>query len=285
MSTRFYNPKTLNETLVLLERYGPDALIVNGGTDAVLFLTEKKVDPEAIIYIANLPDFHEILSDESSVYLGGGVTYSEMLANPIIQKYQGMVDAVMQLASPPVRAIATPAGNICRAAPSADGTTILLALRAKVHLVSTRGARVVELKDFFKSIYETVCEPNELVVNIEIPLLKEGEGTGYYRLSRRKAQDIAMVLIGSYVRMEGGYIKDISISLGALNAYVRLAGELERAIIGKTMEEALAYTESVFPVEAKLRDDFFKEYKKDAVCTAVTRSVERAIINAKGEYV
>jgi len=285
MSTRFYNPKTLNETLVLLERYGPDALIVNGGTDAVLFLTEKKVDPEAIIYIANLPNFHEILSDESSVYLGGGVTYSEMLANPIIQKYQGMVDAVMQLASPPVRAIATPAGNICRAAPSADGTTILLALRAKVHLVSTRGARVVELKDFFKSIYETVCEPNELVVKIEIPLLKEGEGTGYYRLSRRKAQDIAMVLIGSYVRMEGGYIKDISISLGALNAYVRLAGELERAIIGKTMEEALAYTESVFPVEAKLRDDFFKEYKKDAVCTAVTRSVERAIINAKGEYV
>jgi len=285
MSTRFYNPKTLNETLVLLERYGPDALIVNGGTDAVLFLTEKKVDPEAIIYIANLPDFHEILSDESSVYLGGGVTYSEMLANPVIQKYQGMVDAVMQLASPPVRAIATPAGNICRAAPSADGTTILLALRAKVHLVSTRGARVVELKDFFKSIYETVCEPNELVVKIEIPLLKEGEGTGYYRLSRRKAQDIAMVLIGSYVRMEGGYIKDISISLGALNAYVRLAGELERAIIGKTMEEALAYTESVFPVEAKLRDDFFKEYKKDAVCTAVTRSVERAIINAKGEYV
>jgi len=285
MSTRFYNPKTLNETLVLLERYGPDALIVNGGTDAVLFLTEKKVDPEAIIYIANLPNFHGILSDESSVYLGGGVTYSEMLANPIIQKYQGMVDAVMQLASPPVRAIATPAGNICRAAPSADGTTILLALRAKVHLVSTRGARVVELKDFFKSIYETVCEPNELVVNIEIPLLKEGEGTGYYRLSRRKAQDIAMVLIGSYVRMEGGYIKDISISLGALNAYVRLAGELERAIIGKTMEEALAYTESVFPVEAKLRDDFFKEYKKDAVCTAVTRSVERAIINAKGEYV
>ena len=285
MSTRFYNPKTLNETLVLLERYGPDALIVNGGTDAVLFLTEKKVDPEAIIYIANLPNFHEILSDESSVYLGGGVTYSEMLANPIIQKYQGMVDAVMQLASPPVRAIATPAGNICRAAPSADGTTILLALRAKVHLVSTRGARVVELKDFFKSIYETVCEPNELVVKIEIPLLKEGEGTGYYRLSRRKAQDIAMVLIGSYVRMEGGYIKDISISLGALNAYVRLAGELERAIIGKTMEEALAYTESVFPVEAKLRDDFFKEYKKDAVCTAVTRSVERAIINAKGECV
>jgi len=285
MSTRFYNPKTLNETLVLLERYGPDALIVNGGTDAVMFLTEKKVDPEAIIYIANLPNFHEILSDESSVYLGGGVTYSEMLANPVIQKYQGMVDAVMQLASPPVRAIATPAGNICRAAPSADGTTILLALRARVHLVSTRGARVVELKDFFKSIYETVCEPNELVVKIEIPLLKEGEGTGYYRLSRRKAQDIAMVLIGSYVRMEGGYIKDISISLGALNAYVRLAGELERAIIGKTMEEALAYTESVFPVEAKLRDDFFKEYKKDAVCTAVTRSVERAIINAKGEYV
>jgi len=73
--------------------------------------------------------------------------------------------------------------------------------------------------------------------------------------------------------------------LGALNAYVRLASELERTIIGKTMEEALAYTDSIFPVEAKLRDDFFKEYKKDAVCTAVTRSVERAIINAKGEYV
>lgn len=282
MNTQFFKPKTLNEALVLLEQYGSRSFIINGGTDAVLFLADKTVTPEAIIHIADLPDFHAINANENSVYLAGGVTYREMLGSPIIRKYQGLTDAIMHLASPPIRVLATPAGNICRAAPSADCSTMLLALRAKVHLDSIKRKRVVELQDFFDSIYKTKCEPDEIVTGIEIPALKEGAGTGYYRLSRRKAQDIAMVLIGAYVYLDNGYIKDISISLGALNAYVRHASELEQALMGRTPEDALAHTASVFPVEAKLREDYFMEYKQEVVCTAVTRAVERAIMNAKG---
>ena len=282
METKFYRPNDQKEALFLLKQYGADAMIVNGGTDAVLQLTEKKVSPQAIIYISKLPQFHDITLENDSVFLGGAVTYREMLDSPIIQAYTGLIESILHLASPPIRELATPAGNICTAAPSADCTTMLLALRAKVHLASESGERVVELNDYYISTYKTTKRPDELVVKIELPALREGDGTGYCRLSRRKAQDIGKVLIGAYAHMEGERISDVSISLGALNAYVAHATELEQALIGKTADEALAYTMSVFPVEAKLRESYFKAYKQDTVCPAVTRALEMAIHSIRG---
>lgn len=282
MGTLFYKPATIEEALSLLQQYQDKALIMNGGTDAVLQIVEKKVSPCAIIYITDLPHFHEIIVDQNAVYIGGGVTYKEMLANPTIQRYRGLVEAILHLASPPIREVATPAGNICTAAPSADCTTMLLALRAKVHLLSCEGNRSVALKDFFISTYKTVKHPNELVSCIEIPILRYGDGTGYCRLSRRKAQDIAKVIIGAYVHVEKDNITDVSISLGAQNAYATHAVSIERSLIGKRTSDAISYARSVYPSEAKLRESYFKPYKQDTVAPAVARAIEMAIRSAEG---
>ena len=283
METLFFKPQALEEALRILEQFGSKALIVNGGTDAVLHLVEKKVSPEAIVSISALPGFHEITPTKDTVLIGGGVTYNELLADPVLTHYRGLYEAVMHLASPPIRAVATPAGNICTAAPSADCTTMLMALRAMVHLASLHGQRTVPLQEYFISTYQTVRTPEELVTAIEIPRLSQGEGTGYCRLSRRKAQDIAKVLLGAWVRMDGDLVQDVSISLGALNPCVVHAAQLEELLRGKTARQAAELCAVTFPVEAKLRESYFKAYKQDVVCAAVSSAVNMAISNAKGE--
>lgn len=283
METLFFKPQTLEEALSLLDRFGPKALVVNGGTDAVLHLVEKKVSPEAIVSISALPDFHRITTTEDSILIGGGVTYNEMLADPALTDHLGLYEAIIHLASPPIRAVATPAGNICTAAPSADCTTMLVALRATVHLASLHGRRTVPLQEYFISTYQTVRAPEELVTAIEIPRLSQSEGTGYCRLSRRKAQDIAKVLVGAWVRMDGEQIQDISISLGALNPCVVHAAQLEELLRGKTARQAAELCAVTFPAEAKLRESYFKAYKQDVVCAAVSNAVNMAVSNAKGE--
>ena len=112
---------------------------------------------------------------------------------------------------------------------------------------------------------------------------RPGEGTGYCRLSRRKAQDIGKILIGCRVRLDKERIAEVSLSLGALNPTVVHAAELEGLLVGKTSEEALALAAVTYPAEAKLRESYYKTYKQDAVCPAVVRALSMALADAKGE--
>lgn len=284
METLYFKPKTLEEALALLNQYKTDILIVNGGTDAVLSIVEKKVFPAAILQVSELPGFHEITVAENKVRIGGGVTYNEMLASPLLAGYKGLQEAILHLASPAIRALGTPAGNICTAAPAADGAAMLYALEAEVCLESIEGIRNVPLRDFYvtTSSYSTVRKPEELLTAIEIPVLKDGDGTGYCRLSRRKAQDIGKVLTGAYLTMTDGRVSRASISLGALNATLVHAAELEKALIGKTGGEAVSYVRATYPVEAKLHKSYFTAYKQDVICPAVARAVEMAVTSAEG---
>ena len=220
MDMLFLRPSTQEEALALLTQYKQDAMIVAGGTDAVLRLTQKKTAPAVILSLDAIPERHEISASDDTVRLASGVTYNELLASDVLRLYRGLREAVLHLASPAIRAVATPVGNICTAAPAADCTTMLFALGASAVLASNRGERRVPLDAFFVSTYKTIRESDELVTAIEIPALRPGEGTGYCRLSRRKAQDIGKILIGCRVRLDGERIAEVSLSLGALNPTV-----------------------------------------------------------------
>ena len=285
MDPLFFRPSSRSEALQLLAQYRQDAMVVAGGTDAVLHLVQKKQSPAAIITLEQIPNIHKITVEPQTIRLAAGVTYNQMLADETLKGYRGLQEAISHLASPAIRAVATPVGNVCTAAPAADCTTMLFALGARVVLQSVRAERVVPLDAFFVSTYQTVREADELVTALEIPLLAADEATGYCRLSRRKAQDIGKVLTGCRLKMKDGAIAAITISLGALNACVVHAKQLESMLVGKTPEEAILLAGSTYPVEAKLRESYFKAYKQDVVCPAVTRALEMALADAKGEAV
>ena len=178
MDMLFLRPSTQEEALALLTQYKQDAMIVAGGTDAVLRLTQKKTAPAVILSLDAIPERHEISASDDTVRLASGVTYNELLASNVLRLYRGLREAVLHLASPAIRAVATPVGNICTAAPAADCTTMLFALGASAVLASNRGERRVPLDAFFVSTYKTIRESDELVTAIEIPALRPGEGTG-----------------------------------------------------------------------------------------------------------
>lgn len=286
MNTEFYRPSCKEDAIKLLSKYGKDLMIVNGGTDAVLSIVEGKADPKAIMHVAGLPGFHEIMEDGDYLYIGGGATFAEMQASPAIARYKGLIEALSHLASPAIRTIGTAAGNICTAAPAADCAAMLYALRAEAVLESSEGTRILPLSDFYitTSSYSTVIKENELVTEIRIPLLRKGEGSGYCRLSRRKAQDIAKVIIGVRLALENEAIAACSVALGALNATLVHGETIEKAVIGMKKEEALEYVRSTFPPEAKLHRSYFTEYKKDVVAAAVERAFSMALGNAEGEF-
>lgn len=276
MKTEFFKPVDVNAATELLEKYKEKAVIVNGGSDIVEKIASRKVNPVAIIYVAGIQEMMQITEREGNIVIGGAVTYVQMLNSPVIQKIKGMVEAVRQLGSPGIRQVATPAGNIGTGAPSADCTTMLIGLGALVVLVSKSTERTVPIENFFLDTYKTVRQPNELIKEIYFPTPMAGDGSGYIRLARRKAQDIAKVLVSASLNVEEGVCKRAIIGLGALNATAVRGNSVEEGIKGKTRDEAIKYIQENFPKEAGLRPSRFTHYKELVTCVAVERAVAMA---------
>ena len=95
MDMLFLRPSTQEEALALLTQYKQDAMIVAGGTDAVLRLTQKKTAPAVILSLDAIPERHEIAASDDTVRLASGVTYNELLASDVLRLYRGLREAVL----------------------------------------------------------------------------------------------------------------------------------------------------------------------------------------------
>ena len=277
----FFRPDTLQEALEILAHYKEKAVIVNGGSDIVIDISQKRIAPSAIVYIGQLAELRYVREEKDCVMLGGNMTYREMAQDPICQKIEGLITAISNLGSPGVRAVATPAGNIGTAAPAADCATMLMALKSEIVLVSEQGERKVPLQDLYLGRNRTVKHADEIIREICFPAIQLEEGTGYCKVARRKAQDIGKILVGARVQLEGDVISRASISLGALNANIVRAFSLEEAVTGMKPEQARQYLKETFPKEAVLRESYFKEYKELTTRAVIAQAFSRALASAE----
>ncbi|MBC8577733.1 FAD binding domain-containing protein [Yanshouia hominis] len=274
MSTAFYRPTDTLEAISLLGRFGKRAIIVNGGTDIVIEISKGRLTPEAIISISDIQELHEISHQNGYIRIGGSATYYEMMENPLLNHFSGMIEAISQVGSPAIRQVATLAGNICTAAPAPDGCTMAMGLDAVVVLAGPSGERLLPLSQMLLGRGKTAREEHELLTAILLPISKKN--CAYLRLARRRAQDIAKVMVGVSLELQDGVCKDAVISLGALNAVPCRAYSLEKLLKNNRIEEGIARVEEIFPQEAKPRPSPFREYKEQVLPTMIGRTLRKA---------
>ena len=79
MGALFFRPETEEEALKLLSS-SENPLIINGGTDAVLFLKEGKIKGDTLISIASIKEYGNIKEKDGWVEIGGTVTVDKMMS-------------------------------------------------------------------------------------------------------------------------------------------------------------------------------------------------------------
>jgi CO/xanthine dehydrogenase FAD-binding subunit len=272
MNVEFIKPTTIKEVLELLDQYSARAVIVNGGTDIVSKIACDEVTPEVIISIRDIPELKKISESDGYFSFGGAVTYKEMIESPILQPLKGLLQAAEEVGSPPIRNVATPAGNIANGAPAADCSVMMMALEADVIIACKTGQRVLSLPDTLSDPFVTTIKDYELIQEIRIPILKPNTYTAFEKMKRRKTQDISRVSVGVCLTIEDGLCKNVSIALGAVNKVPVRACSLEKLLIGKELEQGLAAIHDHFPEEATPR----RSYKKLVTNPVIERAVRKA---------
>lgn len=238
----YHAPKSLDEALELMDRYGDSAKIAAGSTDV---LPKIKDGIYQIDHYVSLKDVKELsgcsFSEEDGLKIGAMARLIDIERLPYMTEYYPALQfAIHSMATTQVRNRGTVTGNICNAVPSAETAPSLLVYDAVVRIRSlSRGERLVPITEFFTGVLKTVVQPDEIVVSIELPTPKKGSISKYYKYAIRQAIDLAMVGVAVNILMDGRVVRDVKIGLGAVAVVPKRALNAESMLVGKELTESL----------------------------------------------
>jgi xanthine dehydrogenase small subunit len=230
---RIYKPATLAQALQF-RAHTPHATIVAGGTDWGVLINKRVREISSVLALYDVRELREIAVSEDSIRVGATATLSE-LERVATEALPPLGEFLSWFGSPPIKNAGTLAGNLATGSPIGDSLPALMVLGASVELASG-GAnpqrRHVKLTDFYTGYRQTVLRPDELIVAIHVPRLRDDETLKLYKVSKRKDLDISSVSAAIFLRLDGEVIADARIALGGVGPTVTRHAAAEDALRG-----------------------------------------------------
>jgi len=200
---RYFVARTLDEALQLKAEYGDEARFLAGGQSLVPTMNFRLTQPAVLIDI-------NPLTDQAGVRNGGGerlsigalTRYRALERDPAIDKHLPLVtEALPHIAHPQIRNRGTIGGNLAHADPASEMPAIVLTLGGRMRAQSVRGGRWIDAADFFVGALTTALEPDEMLVEVELPTASPHSGSCFMEVSRRRG-DFAMMGVACMVQID-----------------------------------------------------------------------------------
>jgi len=194
------------------------SVFMAGGTDLLVQIKEGKIRPQCVVDVKGIHEMDGLATSGDVLSIGSLTRIRTLETSPsTLERVPLLAQAAAKLGSVQVRHRATIGGNVCNASPSAETAPALLALDAQAVICGKAGTRVVELTDFFLGPGATVLSNGEMLTHLKIPLTRNRQGSVYYKLSTRKAMDLAFVGVAVLLELgRGDQISKARIALGAV---------------------------------------------------------------------
>ena len=260
-------PKSVQEAARILAGEGPNAMLIAGGTDLLPNMKRRQMAPKILVSLKKIDEMRR-----NGSALGAGTTLTEIINKKELPL--GLRQAARQVATVHLRNMGTIGGNLCLdtrcnyynqnyewrkaidfclkkdgdicwvataskrcvAASSTDCAPALMALGARVKLVSEKTEREVALEDLYNNdgIDYLKRRSDEILIEIKI---ESGSRSTYWKLRRRGAFDFPVLGVGAAVRFSGDRIEDARIALGAVASRPFLVEKANQFLRGKKLTD------------------------------------------------
>jgi len=167
--------------------------------------------------------------------------------------------------------------DLCAIVHPSGAATALVALGASLKLKGPRGERTVPIEQFFLRpgqdvLRENVLQPGELIVEVRVPT---GRRSGYVKLMQKQTFDWPLADAASVLDLDGGTVREARVVLGAAAPVPWRASAVEKALLGKKLDEASARDAARLATEGATPLDK-NRHKLPALQAAVLRSLRAA---------
>jgi carbon-monoxide dehydrogenase medium subunit len=274
----YVRPDNLDAVIGLLEKHGPAARLLAGGTDVLVRLRLGHMRPSVVVDLKRTRGLESaIVQVGSSLRVGARSVMADLLADERIRThFPALVEAARVVGSAQIRHRATLVGNICNASPAADTAPPLLVYDAAANIAGPAGARRVPVAEFFTGPGRTVLSRGEIVSSIDLPIPEGRTGAAFTRLTRRRGVDLASLTVSCLIKPSG----EARLAFGAVAPTPLvikddgdLVAELRRhsKLTDATLDRLVARASPISDVRAS------RDYRWAMLRVFIGRAVQRAV--------
>ena len=310
----FRAPRTLEEAARILDGEGTQAMPLAGGTDLLPNMKRRQQVPKTLMSLRYIEELSHIRMEHSGSRLGACVTLADIATDVRFRKgLTALAQAASLVATPHIRNMATLGGNLCldtrcnyydqnyewrkaidfclkkdgdtcwvapgspkcMAVSSTDTAPALIALGARVRLVSRTGEREVLLADLYNNdgLDYIKRKPNEILAEVLVDS-RHGWKNTYWKLRRRGSFDFPVLSVAAAARIsESGVIEDARIVIGSAASRPLVAVDAATFLVGRALNaESIAEAAVLAARIAKPLDntDFDMSWRKKVTGEFVT---------------
>jgi 4-hydroxybenzoyl-CoA reductase subunit beta len=274
----FRKPKDVQEAATILAGEAPRAMLVAGGTDLWPKMKRRQMEPRVVIGLRNIRDLHTVAGSPAiGMTLGANLTLRELERMPVlIERYSAIAEAAHSISSPPLKTMGTLGGNLCVdtrcfyydqtyewrrsihfclkkdgdtcwvapgsprcwAVSSTDLAPVMLALNARIHLVSKNGERTIPASHMYNhdGIEFLNKRPDEIVTKVDVPPIN-GDLTAFRKLRRRGSIDFPILNVAAWIRpsRRSRVVEAARIAIGAVTSAPFLSDAAANVLIGREL--------------------------------------------------
>ena len=274
---RLHQPATLAEAAAILATEGESARVVAGGTDLWPNLKRRHQKAADVVSLSRLHELREVHAN-GDLRLGAMATLTSVERHAAVrERFPSFARAVAWISSPVLRNMGTIGGNVCLdtrctyynqnaewrqsisycmkaegkicwvapssprcwAVASADSAPMLVALGARVQLVSTAGERVIPIAALYHDdgMAYLTKQRDEIVTEIVVPGASDAAHcrTAFFKLRRRGSIDFGVLSVAVALWMDGEFVRDARVVLGSIASLPSSADEVAQALIGQKL--------------------------------------------------
>ena len=285
-SFEYLTPKTVKETIGLLEQYGDEIKVLAGGQSLVPMLNFRVARPKFLVDLNGIRALEYIREERGELVIGALTREWAVEKSPLVrEKCPILPKAISYIGHLPIRTRGTIGGSLVHADPSAELPIMACALDAKMKIVGPAGERVLRAEEFFMTYLTSAMEAAEILVEVRIPVFAAQTGWSFMELSRRHG-DFAIVAVASMLTMgEKGVCQKAKIALGGVAPTPIRARAAEDLLTGKPITEDLMAEAGIKAAEATDPESDYHasaEYRKDMARVYTVRSLKEAWNMIKG---
>lgn len=278
-------PNSLEEAIAALVAAEGDGKVMAGGQSLMPLLNFRMSRPSVIVDIARIPDLSYIRDKGSVIAIGSLTRHVELETSDLIALKLPVMSAAMRyVAHVAIRNRGTIGGSISHADPAAELPMLAIFYGASIKIAGANGPRTVPAEEFFIAALTNSLEPDEIVEEIEFPVLASS-GWGFEEVARRFG-DFALACIAVSIECRNGAIVSARVAAMGIDDTPRRLVAAENALIGGRRGDDAAgrFVETVRGEVSPPSDQHASsDYRRSLIGSLAERALADAWARAAGE--
>lgn len=223
---QYHRPSSIEEASKILAG-NEEVKLLAGGMTLLPTMKMRLARPSHLVDLSGIDALRGIRKDGDVIEIGAMSTHADVSRNDLVRAgIPALADLAGTIGDAQVRNRGTIGGSLSNSDPSADYPAAVLGLNAVVRT----DKRDIAADDYFRSLFETALEPNEIIVSVRFPTPKRAAYAKFPNPASRYA------VVGVMIAETAGGIRAAVTGAGAC---AFRASEIEAALAGDFSPSAL----------------------------------------------